>query len=370
MDGKAIHPAKQIPFRSAGKRDKPCRAINIALQGGGAHGAFTWGVLDRLFEDDRLWIEAITGTSAGAMNAVVAAMGMRENGADGARERLRQFWKAVSELGHSSPIQRSWLAKLKGEWSLSDSPSFLFFDILSRLASPYDLNVMDYNPLRDLVREFVDFGKVSACQDMGLFLSATDVKTGRVRIFARQEIDLDAVMASACLPTLFKAVEKDGHHYWDGGYMGNPPLFPFFKNSPSDDILIVQINPVYQDYVPVSAFEIQNRVNEITFNSSLLHELRAIDFVSRLLEAGKLDPAEYRSMKVHMIHAGEGMRHLDASSKLNAEWSFLEHLFEIGRETTDAWLAENFDALGKRSSLDLRQMFDQNAVAPTSFGPL
>ena len=366
---KAAPAAKTPPVRMvAGKPSRRGpqheKAVNIALQGGGAHGAFTWGVLDRLFEDDRIWIEAISGTSAGAMNAVVAAMGMRENGAIGARERLHEFWRAVSKVGIASPIQRTFWAKLQGNWSLADSPSYIYFDILSRLASPYDLNPFDQNPLRDLVEEFVDFSKVHECEDMGVFLSATNVETGKVRVFERDEVNLDTVMASACLPALFKAVEIDGVPYWDGGFMGNPPLFPFFKHCASNDIVIIQINPVYRETLPRSAAEIQNRVNEITFNSSLLHELRAIDFVTRLLDSGKLDPAEYRRMYTHIIHARKQMRGLDATSKLNAEWSFLQHLFEVGRDAAQRWLETSFDALGNRSSVDIREMFSDTSVLP------
>ncbi|MCR9257852.1 MAG: patatin-like phospholipase family protein [Alphaproteobacteria bacterium] len=342
------------PSRRSAKHEK---AINIALQGGGAHGAYTWGVLDKLFEDDRIWIEAISGTSAGAMNAVVAAMGMRENGAVGARERLHEFWRAVSQVGIASPIQRSIWAKMHGNWSLSGSPSYILFDLMSRLASPYDLNPFDHNPLRDLVAEFVDFDKVAKCQDMEIFLSATNVETGLVRVFRREEVHLDTVMASACLPFMFKAVKIDDVAYWDGGYMGNPPLFPFIGASPSDDIVIVQINPVRREKIPTTAAEIQNRVNEITFNSALLHELRTIDFVTRLLDAGKLEPDEYRRMNVHIVNARKQMRELDASSKLNAEWHFLQHLFEIGRGSAQRWLDENYDSLGKESSVDIREMF-------------
>lgn len=333
------------------------KAINIALQGGGAHGAFTWGVLDRLFEDDRIWIEAISGTSAGAMNTVVAAMGMRENGAEGARLRLRQFWEAVSKLGFASPIQRSWLAKIQQQWSLADSPSYVLFDLVSRLTSPYDLNPLSINPLRDLVSDFVDFDKVQECKDMGIFISATNVETGRVRIFEREEISVETVMASACLPFLFKAVEIEGTPYWDGGYIGNPPLFPFFNNCASNDIMIVQINPVFREGIPKTAADIQNRVNEITFNSSLLHELRAIDFVGRLLDEGKLSADEYRRMNVHIIHARKQMRALDVSSKLNAEWPFLIHLFEIGRDAASKWFEKNFEMLGNQSTVNIREMF-------------
>ncbi|MEM9098551.1 MAG: patatin-like phospholipase family protein [Pseudomonadota bacterium] len=353
-------PAKKPPRRKSRKQ----KGVNIALQGGGAHGAFTWGVLDKLFEDDRIWIEAISGTSAGAMNAVVAAHGMFEGGAEGARAHLHQFWKATSDASRLSPIHRSIWAQLVGSWSLDTSPSYLFFDMMQQVVSPYDMNPLDFNPLRDLVEDLVDFDKVRRCGDMGIYISATNVETGRVRVFERDEITLDAVMASACLPELFKAVEIDGQPYWDGGYMGNPPLFPFFHGSPSNDIVIVQINPVLREGTPKSAQDIRNRASEITFNSALLHELRAIDFVRRLITNGKIEEDEYQWMHIHMIEARKKMRPLEASSKLNAEWKFLLHLFEIGRDAADRWLKANYDAIGEKSTVNIRKMFDGVGILP------
>jgi NTE family protein len=359
-------PLPAAPPRTVSLRDKRGKKpINLALQGGGAHGAFTWGVLDKLFEDDRVWIEALSGTSAGAMNAVVAAHGMYENGAVGAREALHGFWRAVSDASRASPIRRSPLAQLTGEWSLKNAPGFVFFDFLSRIVSPYELNPLDINPLRDLVGLHVDFEKVRGCVDMGVFIAATNVETGRVRVFHRDEVDLDVAMASACLPTIFKAVEIDGGFYWDGGFMGNPPLFPFFERCESDDIVIVQINPVFRPGAPTNARDIQNRLNEITFNSALQHELRAINFVTRMLDEGHLDPAQYRRMHMHVIHARKRMRPLDATSKLNAEWRFLTYLRDIGRDTAERWLARNYDSLGRESTVDIRRMFDDRPEEDT-----
>ena len=352
------------PKRGPARRGKAHKGVNIALQGGGAHGAFTWGVLDKLFEDDRIWVEAVSGTSAGAMNAVVAAHGMHEDGAEGARRRLSEFWKAVSDAARISPLQRSAWAKATGNWSLDTSPGYVWFNMLQRMVSPYDFNPFKVDPLREIVDKLVDFDKVHRCTDMGVFLSATNVQTGRVRVFQREEISLDVTMASACLPYLFQAVEIDGVPYWDGGFMGNPPLFPFFHGSPSDDILIVQINPMLREGTPKGAAEIENRINEITFNSALQHELRAIDFVRRLLDAGQLDPEKYRRMRLHIIHSRKRMRKLDASSKMNAEWDFLCHLFEIGRDTAGQWLEDHFDDLGERSSVDIRQMFQGLGALP------
>lgn len=340
------------------------KSVNLALQGGGSHGAFTWGVLDRLFEDDRIWIEAISGTSAGAMNAVVAAEGMYVGGSEGARQALARFWKAVSDAGERSPIRRSIWAQLTGDWSLDDSPSYRWLTALKGFVSPYDFNPLDINPLRDILEEQVSFEKVRACAEMEIFVGATTVETGRARIFSRDELTIDAVMASACLPHLFKAVKIGEHHYWDGGYMGNPPLFPFFHNSPSNDIVIVQINPVVRPEEPRTAPEIENRMSEITFNSPLLHELRAIDFVRRLLDSGRLGQDQYRRMNIHIIHDRKRLRPLDASSKLNSEWEFLNVLFEIGRDAAGRWLKRHFDDLGERSSVDIKQMFQGFGALP------
>ncbi|MEM8551105.1 MAG: patatin-like phospholipase family protein [Pseudomonadota bacterium] len=336
------------------------KSINLALQGGGAHGAFTWGVLDKVFEDGRLWIDAISGTSAGAMNAVVAAQGMYNGGGEGARVALHDFWKAISRVGFLSPVRRGVVDRLLGNWALDNSPGFLWLDLLSRMASPYELNPANLNPLRDLVEKVIDFEKVRDSEDMPIFISATNVETGRVRVFNREEITLDVVMASACLPHLFHAVEIDGAPYWDGGFMGNPVLFPFFEMSPCDDIVIVQINPIFRGGAPKTAADIMNRVNEITFNSSLLRDLRAIDFVRRLIREGKLEEGTYRDVKVHIIEARKQMRPMKASSKMNSEWRFLTHLRDIGRHAAGRWIEKNFDEIGTRSTVDLREMFSSH----------
>jgi NTE family protein len=338
------------------------KAVNLALQGGGAHGAFTWGVLDKLLEEDRLWVEAISGTSAGAMNAVVASQGMYRNGAAGAREALAEFWWQIAEAGRLSPIRRSPLDVLTGNWSLDNSPGYLWMDLLSRLASPYDFNPFNVNPLRRLVDQFVDFDDVRKCQDMHLYVSATNVETGRVRVFSRQEITLDVVMASACLPTIFHAVQIDGVPYWDGGYMGNPVLTPLVEESPCADIVIVQINPMERKGTPKSAKDITDRVNEITFNASLMKELRMIDLIDRLLDDGKISDADFRKLNIHIIEGQQEMRDLGASSKLNSEWRFLEHMRDIGRDSASRWLSAHYDDLGRCSSVDLRQMFSDGSA--------
>ncbi|MDA7946147.1 MAG: patatin-like phospholipase family protein [Hyphomicrobiaceae bacterium] len=339
------------------------KKLNLALQGGGAHGAFTWGVLDRLLEDERVDIEAISGTSAGAMNGVLLADGLMRDGTQGARAALSRFWRDVSKAARFSPLQRGPVDMFMGNWSLDTSPAYLFFDMLTRVAGPYELNPFDVNPLRDILDEHVDFELVRSCDKVRLYISATNVETGRVKVFDRHQLTCQMVMASACIPFMFKAVEIDGIPYWDGGYMGNPVLFPFFGHDGACDILIVQINPIERKGVPKTSREILNRVDEITFNASLLKELRSIDFVRRLLEDGRLEPGHYSKVNVHIVEAGDEMRSFGASSKLNAEWAFLKHLFAIGRNAADNWLEKNFDAIGLRSTVDLRAMFEGQGPA-------
>lgn len=334
------------------------KSVNLALQGGGSHGAFTWGVLDYFLESGQISIEAISGTSAGAMNAAVLAQGYMENGIDGARQALENFWLKVSKLGSLSPIQRTPLDVLLGNWSLDGSPAYVAYDLLSRIASPYDTNPLNLNPLRDLVESSIDFDKVRACSPLQLYIAATNVHTGKIRVFTRNELSADMLMASACLPFLYQAVEIDGVPYWDGGYIGNPPLYPLFYNSRSNDVIIVQINPIERRETPRSAREILNRVNEISFNSSLLRELRAVDFVHRLLEEKHLDRGNYNDVLIHRIEATEQLNPLSASSKLNAEWDFLTHLRDIGRNSAAHFLEQHHKDLGEHSSLNLREEFE------------
>ena len=341
----------------SGRRN--AKTINLALQGGGAHGAYTWGVLDAILEDGRIAIEGISGTSAGAMNAVVLADGFEHDGVDGARKALRDFWRQVGEQAAFSPIQRTPFDYMFGSWNLDMSPAFLAFDMLSRVASPYDFNPTDINPLRDLITGMIDFDRVRKCQAFNLFITATNVQTGRARVFTREELGVDQIMASTCLPQMFQAVEIDGVPYWDGGYMGNPSLWPFFSECQSNDILIVQINPIERNETPKTATEINNRANEITFNASLQRELRAIDFVARLIEDGRLSRSDdYEKMLIHRIYDEDAFIDLNASSKLNAEWSFLEHLFDLGRKSALSWIETNYDAIGEHSTVDVRAMFE------------
>jgi NTE family protein len=332
------------------------KTVSLALQGGGAHGAFTWGVLDAILEDGRLAIEAITGTSAGAMNAVVLAEGWLDGGADGARTKLAQFWRAISVDGKYGGSERSLLDTMLGAWGNSSGtpPGLLFFEMFSKVASPYDVNPLNINPLRGVVSDLIDFEKVRTHDVVKLFIAATNVRTGKIAVFERDKLTADHVMASACLPMVFQAVEIDGEAYWDGGYMGNPALFPLFYEAHCDDILLVQINPLQRKELPTKAREIQDRLNEITFNASLLRELRAIDFVNRLVDQGKLPRDEYKRVLMHRIDGGPPLAEQTSSSRLNAEWSFLLKLRDIGRRAGKRWLKRNYDAIGTTGTLDLR----------------
>jgi NTE family protein len=337
---------------SAPRRAKT-RRINLALQGGGAHGAFTWGVVDALLADGRFVFEGISGASAGAINAVCIVDGYQEAGADGARERLSQLWSAIGRSSRFSPLQRTPVDAWFGRWSIESSPFLAIFDLVSRVASPYDLNPLDINPLRDIVAEVVRFENVRACKNLSVFIAATNVWNGKVRIFKNAEIDIDATMASSCLPFLFKAVEINGVPYWDGGYMGNPVLFPFFYDTGTEDILLVQINPIERPATPKSAREIAERVDEITFNASLLREFRAIEFVHRLLDDGVLSPDHYKRIRMHRISVPDEVVQLHASSKLVAEPEFLDYLRGLGADAAREWLAKDSDKVGKEPGIDL-----------------
>ncbi len=332
--------------------------INLALQGGGAHGAFAWGILDYLLEDGRVAFEGISATSAGAMNAAVCAHGMLEGGCEGARNALHDFWKAVSDAGANSPIKPSLANKLKGSHSLDGSPSFFFFDMMSRIFSPYQLNPFNLNPLKKVLEASVDFERLRAAKNaIQLHICATNVETGKVRIFGNHELTADAVLASACLPLMFQSVEIDGEYFWDGGYIGNPAIFPLIYASESRDVVIVHINPIIRKGCPKTAADIMNRLNEISFNSSLMREMRAIGFVSHLINDGKVKAGEMKQMLIHSIRSDEFMSELGVSSKMNSDWEFLTYLRDAGRETAAQWLEESFARIGSESTVDIHKEF-------------
>ena len=342
----------------ASSAETQTKVINLALQGGGAHGAFTWGVLDALLEDERIAVEGISATSAGAMNAAVFTYGYAMDGRAGAKAALGGFWRRISNAAMQGPLQPSWLDRAMGNHSLDFSPAFVLADLMTRLFSPYEFNIFDVNPLRDVLEASVDFAALreSPCP-IKLFLSATNVRTGKVRVFERNEICADHVLASGCLPFLFKAVEIDGEHYWDGGYMGNPAIFPLIYNCDSRDVVVVHINPLERHELPRSAIEIHNRINEISFNSSLMREMRAISFVTNLIDSGVIAADQMKRILVHSIAADEVMNNLGVSSKLNADWDFLLHLHDAGRRHAAAWIATNFGGLGRESTIDIRRRY-------------
>jgi NTE family protein len=325
--------------------------VDLALQGGGSHGAFTWGVLDRLLQEPWLKIEAISGTSAGAMNAAVAAHGYARGGAEGARTALGKFWGQVAEGALYSPFRRSPLDIVLGRWTMDTSPLFLAFDLAARVFSPYDLNPQGTNPLCEILAANIDFPELRKAP-IKLFVTATNVRTGRGRVFRNADLTPEVLLASACLPTLFQAVEIDGEPYWDGGYSGNPTMTPLVRECTSQDTLLVAINPVERAGTPRSAREILNRLNEISFNATLLKELRMIAMLRQVADPGHSEGAKWAGMRVHLI-SSEIMTQLGYSSKLNAEWAFLSMLKEEGRRTAGNFLAEHGNDLGHRSTLDL-----------------
>jgi len=325
--------------------------VDFALQGGGSHGAFTWGVLDRLLEEPWLTIDGISGTSAGAMNAAVLADGFAAGGAPGARAALETYWKRVAEAARFSPFQRGPIDKMMGRWTLDNSPLFVTLDLVSRLYSPYDLNPGNSHPLRSILEDLINFERLKT-SPIRLFITATNVRTGRGRVFRNGEITPDVLLASACLPTMFQAIEIDGESYWDGGYSGNPTMTPLVRELDSDDTILIPINPVERPGTPNSAREILNRLNEVSFNAVLLKELRMIALMRQVADPGHTEGAQWAKMRIHMV-PNALMATLGSSSKLNAEWEFLTMLRDEGRKSAETFLATSADNLGKRSSLDL-----------------
>lgn len=339
----------QTPADAATKRAPIL--VDLALQGGGSHGAFTWGVLDRLLEEPWLQIEAISGTSAGAMNAAVLADGWLEGGAPGARAALGAYWARVAQAGTLSPLQRTPLDRAMGRWTLDHSPAFVGFDMMARIFSPYNLNPTGINPLKSILDESIDFERL-AHSPIKLFITATNVRTGRGRIFRNGEITPDVLLASACLPTLFQAIEIDGDPYWDGGYVGNPTITPLIRESDARDTILVQINPRERPGTPRSANEILNRLNEVSFNAALMKELRMIALLRQVADPGSGEGARWAGMRTHRIMT-EMMVDLGYSSKMIAEAAFLEMLRDEGRRAAGAFLAEHSDDIGQRSTTDL-----------------
>ncbi|HEY5166911.1 MAG TPA: patatin-like phospholipase family protein [Pseudolabrys sp.] len=341
------------------KSGKPIgsKRINLALQGGGAHGAFTWGVLDHLLEDGRLTVEGISGTSAGAVNAVMLADGLKRGGPEEARKRLADFWRAASLGGELPAVQRAVTDRLFSLLPSEGLPTLDWLTAWSRQLSPYDLNPLNINPLKELIECFVDFEGLRA-DNRQIFIAATNAQTGRLHIFSHEKISAEVVMASACLPAVFRAVEIDGVPYSDGGYLGNPVLYPFFRSTDTEDVLIIQINPLVRKKIPTSTRDIISRVNEITFNSALMAELRAIEFVNRLIDQGRLPHGtgvnEYRQIKVHrIVLEGLGER-FSTASKLRNDFESFALLRKLGQRAARRFLDAHYDDVGVTSSIDLK----------------
>jgi NTE family protein len=337
------------------------RRIALALQGGGSHGAFTWGVLDRLLEDDTLQPTALSGTSAGALNAAVLGTGWQRGGRSGARQALRDFWLDVARAGEIfSPFSTAQSAAQRDNFNFDRQPGYQLVNSFLHAFSPYDFNPLNLNPLREVMLRHVD---EAALRDgpITLFITATRVTTGQARIFTGKELSHEALLASACLPFMFQAVEIDGEPYWDGGYTGNPAIHPLIYGSNALDIVLVKINPLRRDGTPTRSVEIIDRVSEITFNASLVAEMRAIAFVARLLREHRLDPGRYKNLRMHMIADDHGLQPFKASSKFNTDRAFLEELFRLGREAAEAWLQRHGRDIGVRASLDIERSFFLNA---------
>jgi NTE family protein len=349
--------------------------INLALQGGGSHGAFTWGVLDALLEDGRIELEGISGTSAGGMNAVALAHGFakaseKENGdpREEARQALSSFWNGIIHMGAMSEAQRAPFDMLFGRDTTDTSPTAVLANAMtsfwSSAVSPYQSNPFDINPLRQFLESQIDFEALARLQSLKVFVVATRVSTGKAEVFTGKRLTADAVMASACLPLAFRAVEIEGDHFWDGGYSGNPAMHPLIYDCSSRDILLVQITPIKRDKLPTNSAQIMDRINEVTFNAGLISEMRAIDFVKRLLAEGKLDPAHYKDVLMHRIDGGEALEAFSASTKISTNASMIHSLHDLGRANAAVWLSQHFDALGQRCSIDIKHDYLDDLRVP------
>jgi NTE family protein len=342
-DARAALVRQQSTYPPRAGRHQTGTRINLALQGGGTHGAFTWGVLDRLFEEPDLEIIGISGASAGAVNAVVAASGLASGGREGARAALAVFWERVAAEARLSPLIPTPLERAMDLDRAGLAAGQVWLEGVARVASPYDLDPSGHNPLADLLVASVDFERLRLDPPVKLFVSATNVRTGKVRIFGPDEINLEAVLASACLPQLFHAVEIDGEHYWDGGYAANPPVLPLVEDTDCEDIVIVQVDPVRIRDLPTTARAIRERVQVLAFNAGFLREMHEVAGNDRV--------------RLHLIAAEAAMARLGAASKLDADQAFLERLFRLGRRRAGVFLARHKAEIGARSSLDVAARF-------------
>lgn len=338
------------------KNDIPTekKRINLALQGGGAHGAFTWGVLDRLLEEKNLEITGVSGTSAGGVNGTLLVYGLLTGGPDKARDLLNQFWHNNSMMSLFSPLQPTPLDRMLSKGNMDYNPFYKFFRQLSSVLTPEQINPMKYNPISDLMNNLVDFDVIRKNDKIKLFLSAVNVKTSKIKVFDNSQICTEAVLASACLPYVFPTIEIEGEHYWDGGYIGNPALFPLFQNTDCSDLLVVQIDSTHYDKIPATAGEIIDRATVLGFNSSLMRELRAVNFVNEIIDKGFDDQGNLKKIHLHLVHTGDALLGLNSSSKMNTSWPFLTYLRDYGRSLAGEWIKKNYDRVGKETTFDVQ----------------
>jgi NTE family protein len=346
------------------------KSLALALQGGGAHGAFTWGVLDRLIEDERIAIDGISGASAGAVNAAALAAGLLSGGRDGARATLAKLWSRISQLTRFNPLNTGPVGRLTQHMEGNGSASQLAIELMTRVFSPYQLNPLDINPLRDILNELIDFEALKRDDAIPLFIAATNVATGRVRIFENAELDVDSLLASACLPQVNQALRIGDDYYWDGGFAANPPVFPLIANGRAADILVVQVEAPHREALPVSAADIRNRLSQIVFNATLMREIDALSYMRQmcdtLLPTGNRLARRIRKLHLHSVDGGSVMHELSASSKMTPDRKFVERLRDLGRAQAEEWLARNFTALGNRSTIDLGNADDLRDAGDTA----
>jgi NTE family protein len=333
----------------------PNKKIAIGMQGGGAHGAFTWGVLDYILEDGRLDIEGASGTSAGGMNCLALCQGMAEGGKEGARKSLYRYWKILSEKSKKMGMVPTPMDKFKGGYGISTNPLFTLMGMISKNMSPYEWNPKNQNMLADLVKELFNFKTIAAFEELKVFLCATNVRTSKLKIFSGNEITPEAVLASACLPVLFQAVNIEGEDYWDGGFIGNPAIFPLIYNCKTPDIVVLLLTPQYRHNTPKTLDEIHWRMTELSLINTLAREMRAIDFVTKLIDQGIADKTKIKKINMHLIEDPLVFADLDHTSALNSDWDFFQFLFEKGRETAEKWMAKNYDKIGVCSTADLNE---------------
>jgi NTE family protein len=348
---------KVLEESSVALKGKGRKRIALALQGGGSHGAFTWGVLEALLEDGRLEIEGVSGTSAGGMNAAAVAQGICHQGNQGAIDKLNELWAEIGSIGKKSIIKPSYTDKIIKNFQISNNPFFKMMEYVTSIFSPYQLNPMNHHPLAQMIDKVFDFNKLSTTDKIKLFLCATHVSTGKLKIFSEKELKKEALLASACVPQLFQAVEVDGEFYWDGGFIGNPAIYPLIYNCETPDIIVIQIRRVYDGKIPTTVHDIQNRLGEITQNACLTREMRSISFITKLLDDGIIPEGKIKRLHMHMIRDDDFFSGIERASGFCSDPDFLDYLHKAGKRAGKAWLKENYDSIGKRSSANIEKDF-------------